>query len=329
MKLLTKEVEYNKTIRLAANLTGEYTKPVTFHCFWKGPALTQAHLYSIKSCYYFNVYKRNHKIILWLEDNSPNKYNKEIKKYAEIKHFSLKNEVGEVKDIFFGNYNPDPRPGFYSDYVRYILLYKYGGCWFDLDCFFLRNFDPLFHNYGDGVCVYQWEKKSWPNGAIYISLEPKSDKMKKNIEFIIKHNKGWGFQQARLKYDLDLDLLVLPCSWFDGGWIENPYNVRYGDILKSTPNKYDFDTFFKGAFSYHWHLTRRSTPWHSIASQLIKLIDLELGQISHFSYSLYLLSLSIYSKTIQAPEKAVMDFLASSLNHRVRDAFARTFLHIM
>ena len=103
MKLLTKEVAYDKTIGLAANLTGEYTKPVTFHCFWKGKALNQAHLYSIKSCHYFNVYKRNHKIILWLEDNSPNKYNKEIEKYAEIKHFSLKDEA---KDTFLENYDP-------------------------------------------------------------------------------------------------------------------------------------------------------------------------------------------------------------------------------
>ena len=300
MKLLTKEVEYNKTIHLAANLKGEYAKPVIFHCFWKGPALNKAHLYSIKSCYYFNVYERNHKIILWLEDNSPNKYNKEIAKYAEIKHFSLKNEA---KNTFFETYNRhflDFR--YYADYVRSLLLYKYGGCWFDLDCFFLRSFDPLFHNYGDEICLYQWENKPFPNNAIYISLEPKSDKMKKNIEFIIKRNRGWGFKEAGLTYNLDLDMLVLPCSWFDGGWIENPYNVSYGDILKSTPKKYNFDTFFKGAFCFHWHIRRKSTPWHSIASQLMgKLIELDLGQISPSNYSLYLFFLSIYSKTIQAP----------------------------
>ena len=311
MKLLTKETEYNKTIRLAANLTGGYTKPVIFHCFWKGSPLNKAHLYSIKSCYYFNVYKRNHKIILWLEDNSPNKYNKEIEKYAEIKYFSRKNEA---KGTFLEGYNrPFKNLGKYSDYVRKLLLYKYGGCWFDLDCFFLRNFDPLFHNYGDEICVYQWEKQSWPNGAIYISLEPKSDKMKKNIEFIIKCNKGWGFKQAQLTYDLDLDLLVLPCSWFDGGWIENPYNIRDSGIIKPSHKKYDLDTFFKGAFCYHWHSAQKSMPWNSIISQLIKLVEFNMGEVNLLNYYLYLFSFLVYSKTIQAPK----NFFAHSLKPRI------------
>ena len=287
MRLLTKEVAYDKTIGLAADLKGEYAKPVIFHCYWKGKALNQTHLYSIKSCHYFNVYKRNHKIILWLEDNSPNKYNKEIAKYAEIKHFSLKDEA---KDTFLENYDPGfSKVPYYTDYVRSLLLYKYGGCWFDLDVFFLRSFDPLFHNYGDEICLYQWEKLPYPNNAIYISLEPKSDKMKRNMEFIIKRNRGWGFKKAPLTYDLDLDMLVLPCSWFDGGWIENPYNIRYSGIINSTSEKYDFDTFFKGAFCYHWHLQRKFVAPSSIASQLMQLIDPHTRPV-RLHYYLYLFS---------------------------------------
>jgi hypothetical protein len=49
--------------------------------------------------------------------------------------------------------------------------------------------------------------------------------MKDNIEFIINRNRGWGFQEAQLTYDLPLDMLVLPCSWFNGDWITNPYNI--------------------------------------------------------------------------------------------------------
>ena len=57
--------------------------------------------------------------------------------------------------------------------------------------------------------------------------------MKKNIEFILKRNRGWGFQEALLSYDLPLDILVLPCSWFDASWIPNPYNIKIQDFLKS------------------------------------------------------------------------------------------------
>ena len=89
---------------------------------------------------------------------------------------------------------------FYSDVVRYLLLYNYGGIWFDLDCFFLRNFDPLFYNFKNEICVYQWENQYYPNGAIFISLQPKCEKMKKIIDFIINRGWGWGFQEAKLTY---------------------------------------------------------------------------------------------------------------------------------
>ena len=54
MKLLTKTNNYDETINLAKNLTGEYDKSVIFHCYWHGN-LIEKHLYSVLSCYYFNV----------------------------------------------------------------------------------------------------------------------------------------------------------------------------------------------------------------------------------------------------------------------------------
>ena len=70
MKLLTKTTDYDETIKLANKLTGEYDKSVIFHCYWNGN-LNEKHLYSVLSCYYFNVLNRKHKIILWLENNTP------------------------------------------------------------------------------------------------------------------------------------------------------------------------------------------------------------------------------------------------------------------
>ncbi len=38
---------------------------------------------------------------------------------------------------------------YYSDFVRVLLLYNYGGCWFDLDCFILYLFTfqtPIIYN---------------------------------------------------------------------------------------------------------------------------------------------------------------------------------------
>ena len=92
MKLLTQSTNYTETIKIAINLNESYDKPVIFHCYWNG-TLNQKHLISILSCYYFNVYNNKHKIILWLENNISNKYNKLIQPYAEIKYLSLSEEI--------------------------------------------------------------------------------------------------------------------------------------------------------------------------------------------------------------------------------------------
>lgn len=272
MKLLTSKTEYTETINLANILQGEYNKSVIFHCYWNGN-LNEKHLYSILSCYYFNVYENKHKIILWLENNTPNEYNSEISEYAEIKHFSLSDE--KTNTDFLKNYNFSfTGITYYSDFIRVLILYNYGGVWFDLDCFILRNFDPIFSNFENEICLYQWENQNYPNNAIYISLYPKSEKMKRNIEFVVNRNTGWGFQQANLSYDLPLDMLVLPCSWFDADWLPNPYNVGFGKIFENTDKQYNFDIFFNGSFCYHWH-NNWKTDIHdnSIIIQLIKIIQ--------------------------------------------------------
>ena len=265
---------------MARATVGEYDSPVVFHSFWNGN-LTEKHLYSILSCYYFNVHKNKHRIILWLENNIPNEFNDEIKKYAEIRPFSL---IEEKKDTFMetkelkwnDKLTPDWSLAYLSDLVRYLLLYKYGGCWFDLDCFFLRSFDPLFKTYGHEVCVYQWASDNNPNGAIYVSLDPRSERVKKNIEFIMRRNRGWGFAEARLTYDLPLDMLVLPCTWFDAAWITG-YICNWNSFFTDTDKKYDFTNFYNGAFCFHWH-NRWTRPIQekSIFNQLVNLIKADL-----------------------------------------------------
>ena len=277
MKLLTKITDYDETIKLANKLTGKYDKSVIFHCYWHGN-LNEKHLYSVLSCYYFNVLNRKHKIILWLENNTPNDINKEISKYCEIKEFSLQTEKENTNFIKTDFYYKTAL-SFYSDVVRYLLLYNYGGCWFDLDCFILRSFDPIFKNYEKEVCVYQWGHQDYPNGAIFISLEPKCIKMKHNINFIINRNRGWGFQEADLTFNLPLEMLVLPSSWFNGDWIQkqNPYNIGTSNFFKNTEKEYTFDNFFYGAFCYHWHNKwNKPIEDNSIIKQLVQIIKKRL-----------------------------------------------------
>ena len=275
MKLLTEETEFNNTIKLVPK-EGEYNNPVIFHCFWSG-VLCKKHLISIISCFNFNVKNTNNKIVLWIENNIKKKYNLEILKYAEIINFNYQEELkclGYKDDIKFGYKN---RLTEYSDFIRLLLLYNYGGCWFDLDCFFLKSFDPIFYKYSEEICVYQWEKCNYPNNAITISLNRKSEKLKHIIDFLHNQKTGWRTSK-NLTYSTNIDYLVLPCSWFDGSWIKNPYNVSWDNFFDKCDKKYTFDNFFKGSFCYHWH-NRYDKPIknNSIIDQLYKIIKSNLS----------------------------------------------------
>lgn len=275
MKQLSETTDYNTTIKLAKNLTGSYDTPVTFHCYWNGN-LNEKHLYSVLSCYHFNVLNRKHKIVLWVENNKPNEINKQVSKYCEIKQFNFDNEkqsLNYTTDIRFRHNKEDLTE--YADCIRLLLLYNYGGCWFDLDCLFLRSFDTIFKNYEKEVCVYQWGKQNYPNNAIVISLVPKSSNLKNIIDFFHYQNTGWR-TQSNCTYSSPLDMLVLPCSWFDPAWIDNPYNRKIGinkqTIFNKTEIKYNFDNFFPGSYCFHWHNKwDKPIEKNSILEQLISI----------------------------------------------------------
>ena len=254
MKLFSPVHNYDDEIAAAKNLTGVYEKPVTFHCYWDG-GLNEKHVISMKSCYYFNVLnRRGRKIILWTtNDVKEGGIYDEVSKYAEIKRFDVSKEIVGTAMEGYDYSGANQNPSFFSDIVRYTLLHKYGGCWFDLDVLFLRCFDPLFVNFEDEVVVYQWDNQNYPNGAIFISLMPNSDKLTRDIEFIRELGRGWGFQEAGLTFDLPMDYLVLPCGWFDPFWREdNPFGLEIKDFLKENNAVFSFDTF-NGAFAFHWH----------------------------------------------------------------------------
>lgn len=221
-----------------------------FHCYWNG-SLNEKHLLSIKSFYLFN---KNHRIILWVENCVKDDLYEIISNYCEIKLFHFNDfqddDLPTISDMVANIYGGLK---FRADLVRLLILYIYGGCWFDLDCLCLRNFDPLFSNFKDDVCVYRWQNENYPNNAIFWSLGKRSETVAKLIRFLIDKRLGWGFQQAKLDFKDDIDLLVLPCGWFDGGWLENPYNITFDNFFMRSDKKWDFITFFSNCFCFHWH----------------------------------------------------------------------------
>ena len=252
MKLFTQNIQNQDPIKLAPS-DRRYSKKVIFHCYWSG-ALNKLHFLSIFSCYYFNVFQnKNFKIILWVNNSKNNYYYRKIKKFAEVIEFDFESEIRNTVFEKEKKFKVQKKLTHQANLIRSILLYNYGGCWFDLDIFFLRSFEPLFDEFEKDICLYQWESKNYPNNAIYISLEPKSSNFEKNIEYIINLKKGWGFQQANLTFDMPLSFLVLPCSWFDPDWIKKDNEKKWDSFFQNTRKEINFNNFHQGSFSYHWH----------------------------------------------------------------------------
>jgi hypothetical protein len=238
----------------------DYKADLFFHCYWSGD-VTEKHLNSIKSCYLFNIQKshyKNRKIIFWVENNKNNIVLDKISKYAEVRQFNLDNEQTGTPFIN-RSYDINKTFPFYSDLIRCILLYKYGGVWFDLDNLFIDSFDRILGNFSDEILVYSWEFQDYPNNAIFIVPGKENTKFGDVIDFFIKRNRGFGFQQNISLQD-SIDMLILPCLWFDAGWLKIQSDTLYDpsapsikDFFKKTDKKVTLDNFAINSFCYHWH----------------------------------------------------------------------------
>jgi hypothetical protein len=264
---------YDYIIEQGNKLQKEYTDEVLFHSYWSGE-LDESHLLSIMSCYYCNIINhKNRKIIIWVDDiNEENEYCKKIKKFAEIIKFDINQLTlgtpfhNTEWNFVFGN---SGRLTEHSNLYRLLILYVYGGVWFDLDVLFLKSFSPLLVEYEFDVSLYAWQpynynnKRSrwsinYPNNAIILCPQKNSKKLKDAILYINNRRRGFGFQRGNISYTEPIDFIILPCYWFNPQWMGCDADINFSKNL-SWPNyflegnkKYNLKNFYRGAFSYHW-----------------------------------------------------------------------------
>ncbi len=262
---LTTRTNSKKTLELCNEFNSltlpPYTEPVYFHCYWSGAIpINEKHLASIHSCYYHNV--RNHanrRILLWTDKNTI--IDKPVEETLlgvgppgaiQIRDIGvLANDTTTIDNLKTGPHK--------ANYIRLLLLYHYGGVWFDLDIFFLRAFDHLFHSFGTNELVtYQWEAHEYANNAILIHLPVKSKIVLDVIKYFqIANNDRWTWYGVKFT-DLSDNILVLPCSWFDPGWMSDMAKCNYSRFFNPVKHKgveFDCDThnWSNTVFTYHWH----------------------------------------------------------------------------
>jgi hypothetical protein len=154
-----------------------------------------------------------------------------------------------------------------SNLVRAAVLFKYGGVYADMDMVFLRDLSPLFPAHGEAFC-YRWSADQPYGNSAVMAVARESALARAFLERCRRRGSCRPRDVLRFDDAPDLDLVVLPCPLFDPLW-----PVRDGQDRTSRPpfrQFHDFfrrfgwrvprpaspatvETFFPGAFTYHWH----------------------------------------------------------------------------
>jgi Glycosyltransferase sugar-binding region containing DXD motif len=153
-----------------------------------------------------------------------------------------------------------------SNFVRHVVLYKYGGIYADMDTMFLRDLGALVADkrFGDEFC-YRWSShRPFANSAV-LALREGGFTARALLERCATLRTCLPQKVLPFAGD-DLDLLVLPCPFFDPLWPHHdrqdtyrgaPFQ-RFGDFFRPIrfprrPAVTSYREFFPGAFTYHWH----------------------------------------------------------------------------
>ena len=287
--LCTKHVGEESAVPLSLaipDLPGRAGTQLLFHAYWEGPLSEHAFI-SLVSCYYFNVATagvEGRRIIVWTDDvaaSSSGELGRLALRYVEFRQFDLLGEAQSTpmrRNMAASICMCTRNPVYFTDTVRYILLYNYAGVWFDLDTLFLRPFDGLLLAFPRPFVYSYPANLDCPNGAIYYSPSPRHPLMGAAFEYVLRKGIQFDFYQGRLNYDTPMPLLVLPGYWFDAGFFYNAEAFKLTDFFEadamhgngsSAPPASALTTFgsFKpGAFAYHWHRPRRAVKAHQTSA---------------------------------------------------------------
>jgi hypothetical protein len=211
------------------------------------------------------------KLILWSDyDISDNKLIEPYKHLIEMRVYNFSRESKGT--ILEGNMDlenaNDTKHYMKSGILRFLVTYKYGGIWLDMDMVLLRDFKPLL----DQEWAYMWgaemDFRNFGPCAAIMNIHKESQHAKICLE---EMNKTKMVPDSTV---LDHMLLakvysirkfsVFPSAFFNTEW---QMNVTWSnDIRKYDPNgigtktesgwfvKNDYSNYlFENAFSWHWH----------------------------------------------------------------------------
>jgi hypothetical protein len=244
----------------------------TYHLYWQGP-FTAKQAFSVKSL--LATQQTRGEVILWLdaENGYPahedNPILRSLASEISIRPFDPAGDC--IGTPLEGNtelqQHPDPLQQ--ANLLRLATLYKHGGVYLDLDTMLIRDFGELFAQpfITDDFC-YRWSAHlPYGNNAV-MRFRQGSENALALMERAVEDGTCNPRYAYRFEGVEELEMLVLPCAFFDPLWPHFDGICRFEDApfdtfdgffrkfswrFRPTPYAGSYRDFFPGAFAYHWH----------------------------------------------------------------------------
>lgn len=313
---LEKDISFwNKYIEMDSYIQrGEKPDILYYHVYWFGE-FTERQALCVKS--YLATQNINQtKLMIWIEpDMSINDMNKLRNRFSNLHCYHvIEFKIYEHDKLSKGtpfeghnfiNIKDDKYIKYRSDFARIMILYHYGGIYFDLDMILFKDLSPFLHM----EFCYQWSNIDNRGNNALLSLHKGSDMciylMERYVDQIKNKLVPLNIGLNGHIFTNELSLVQLPCSLFDPCWIlvDNNKKSKYskfsqfndffhdkGELL-SIENG-DINIFSGKIFAYHWH-SRTNYPIqkNSYFRQVEYLIDYKLYNINVIFDKIFVINL--------------------------------------
>tara|TARA_R100000008_G_scaffold29261_1_gene16116 strand:+ start:7963 stop:8898 length:936 start_codon:yes stop_codon:yes gene_type:complete len=213
------------------------------------------------------------KLIVWSDYDISSQEN--IQPYKDLVYFRvyraeelakdtpLENSKISAYDFPDGDLNHWMRSGI----MRFLVLYKFGGIYYDMDTILLRDFKPILNQ----DFAYQWggstdfpkERRDLPDChgpcAAIMGCKYKSDFIEECMHRLLVTPPVGGtcYDEDMLSYVYrETKFTVFPSSFFDTQWLMSKVNME--DAVKANKEMFDVPVedkawLFLEAFAWHWH----------------------------------------------------------------------------
>jgi len=243
-----------------------------FHMYWQGP-LSAKHAFAIKSV--LATQPGHGEVCLWLDaehgyaGHEANQVLGSLAPRITVREFDPAAESRGTPVEDSPELQHHPSPSGRANLFRLVTLYKHGGVYIDLDTMLLRDLRELrAQPFMTDEYSYRWSAHlPYGNNAV-LRFNRGSENALKLLERAVEV--GTCTPQEILKFEggEHIDLLILPCPFFDPLWphfdgrsrLEDaPFDGwdgffrRFGWRFRRRRDIDSYRDFFPGAFAYHWH----------------------------------------------------------------------------